>query len=141
MTIPRGIRNNNPGNLRLTKDEWNGLLPGDDLEFFTFKTPMYGIRALAKVLTNYGKKYKLGTIKEVISRWAPPSENDTQSYIDAVCYRLGCGEDVPIELRCTGIIELLVRAIIFHENGQQPYADDVILTAIHSGIGHDKTKH
>lgn len=139
--VPKGIRNNNPGNLRTTEDKWDGLVPSDDLAFFTFKTPTFGIRALAKVLTNYGKKHKLSTISEVINRWAPPEENDTQSYIDAVCYRLGCGENVPIELRCTGIIELLVRAIIYHENGQQPYADSVILTAIHSGMGYGKTRH
>ena len=139
--VPKGIRNNNPGNLRITKDKWDGLVPGEGLVFFTFKTPILGIRALAKVLTNYGKKHKLGTVSEIIHRWAPPEENDTQSYIDAVCYRLGCGEDVPIELRCAGIIELLVRAIIYHENGQQPYADSVILTAIHSGMGHSETKH
>ena len=139
--VTKGIRNNNPGNLRTTEDKWDGLVNTDDLAFFTFKTPTFGIRALAKVLTTYGKKHKLSTISEVINRWAPPEENDTQSYIDAVCYRLGCGENVPIELRCTGIIELLVRAIIYHENGQQPYADSVILTAIHSGMGYVKTRH
>jgi len=82
---PRGIRNNNPGNIRRNGDPWQGLAETQgDKEFFTFATPVYGIRALARTLITYQDRHGLRTIRQIISRWAPPVENDTESYVKAV---------------------------------------------------------
>ena len=136
--ISRGIRNNNPGNLREPRDggdEWEGeRATDDDPAFEEFNTPEDGIRALTKVLMNYYSKYELNTVTKIIERFAPPSENDTEAYIDVVAKRLGVGKDTEIWVPRTGTLELLVRAIIQHENGEQPYSDKVILDGIHRGL-------
>ena len=121
----RGIRNNNPGNIRITGDKWQGLLPGEDLSFFTFKDPEHGIRALAKILITYYNKHDLDRVETIINRWAPPSENDTTAYIEIVSKRLGVLPTDRLEFNI-GTLELLVRAIIQHENGTQPYDDRTI---------------
>lgn len=123
--LPRGIRNNNPGNVRKGKDNWRGADPlGEDEDFITFISPQFGIRAIAKILWNYNKKYHLTTVKEIINRWAPPNENDTDSYVTHVCERLGVSEGTPIDLHEPEIMVELVKAIIKHENGPGEWYDD-----------------
>lgn len=86
MMIPRGIRNCNPGNLRLSKDKWQGLRAVQtDKEFFQFETMAYGYRALIRTLQNYRKLHKCQTITDFISRYAPKIENNTAGYIQRVC--------------------------------------------------------
>lgn len=85
MNTPRGIRNNNPGNIRWGSD-WKGLKKDgkqQDPSFCVFETPEYGIRALAKLLQNYQLLYGLNTPRKIINRYAPPTENETVSYIDS----------------------------------------------------------
>ena len=88
--MSRGIRNNNPGNIRHGID-WDGLDEDQskDEEFSQFSTPEYGIRAMFKILKTYDNKYNLNTIEGIINRWAPPIENDTESYIDFVSSKVG----------------------------------------------------
>lgn len=87
---PRGIRNNNPGNIRRNGDPWQGLAKDQaDREFFTFQSAVYGIRALARLLITYQDKYGLCTIEGIITRWAPAIENNTASYIQAVARNTG----------------------------------------------------
>jgi hypothetical protein len=118
----RGIRQNNPGNLRKTADKWQGLAQlQSDAEFFTFKDPVYGIRALARTLINYQDKYGLRTIFAIINRWAPAVENNTNAYIDSVCKRTRRGARSTLNLHAYGDLAPLVEAIIHHENGAQPY--------------------
>ena len=96
--IPRGIRNNNPLNIRRTPDKWQGLMQTQtDSEFFQFKQLEYGWRAAFCLLTRtYYTKYGLDTIRKIVSRWAPPSENNTQSYISAVSRITGIVPDEPL---------------------------------------------
>jgi len=117
--MSRGIRNNNPGNIRHGID-WDGLNEDQskDEEFSQFSTPEYGIRAMFKILKTYDNKYNLNTIEEIINRWAPPIENDTESYIDFVSSKVG--KDRSEVLDQEDYI-LLVEAIIHMENGEQPY--------------------
>lgn len=129
--IPRGIRNNNPGNLRRTSDPWQGLIPRQtDREFFTFKSEVYGIRALARTLIAYQDNHRLRTIRQIISRWAPASENNTGAYIDAVAKSTGLDADRPLDMHRFEQLEAVVKAIIRHENGQQPYTDAQITKAL-----------
>ena len=126
----RGIRNNNPGNIR-HGEKWEGLSDKQtDSSFCVFKTPEYGIRAMAKILLNYQKKYGLKTIKQIISRWAPPNENDTQSYIKSVSAAVGVLPDDEISLNNKNVMMSLIKAIIKHENGEQPYSEEQILNGI-----------
>lgn len=128
--ISRGIRNNNPGNLD-KGDDWQGLADEQpDPRFCTFISPLWGIRALAKVLLTYQRKHNKHTIREIISRWAPPHENDTEAYIKAVSAHVHVIPDAPISLEDRTTMFLLVEAIIKHENGQQPYSGDVIHSAL-----------
>ncbi len=124
MSAPRGIRNNNPGNIRRSADPWQGLAKDqNDDAFFQFAEPKWGIRALARVLISYQDKHGLRTVRAIISRWAPPVENKTSSYIDHVAHRLGVGADDPLDVHDYRVLRGLVEAIIAHENGQQPYTD------------------
>ncbi len=119
---PRGIRNNNPGNLRKTNDKWQGLTdPQTDAVFCTFKSPIYGIRALARTLIAYQDDHNLRTIRQIISRWAPTLENDTVAYIKAVVETTGFTPDQTLDMHTYNHLKPLVQAIIKHENGQQPY--------------------
>jgi len=116
---PRGIRNNNPGNIR-HGDSWQGLAPEQpDSAFCTFVSPAYGIRAMGRILRNYQRKYGLNTVRGIISRWAPPTENDTEAYVLHVAEKLGVGADDAIDV--DSLLAPLVGAIIHHENGQCPY--------------------
>ena len=127
---PRGIRLNNPGNLR-KGDDWQGLAEFQtDPDFCVFTAPLWGIRALAKVLLNYQRKRQLNTVTQIINRWAPPNENNTQTYVADVAAGMHIMADSPISLedRCT--LFLMVETIIRHENGVQPYGGDVIHSAL-----------
>lgn len=124
----RGIRNNNPGNIR-HGDNWLGRADSQpDQAFITFESPEYGVRAMARILRNYQTKYGLSTVRGLISRWAPPIENNTGAYVDHVAHMLGVGADEQIIV--AGHLGKLIPAIIRHENGIQPYPDTVIADGI-----------
>ena len=125
--IPRGIRNNNPGNIDYTGTPWLGLAdPPSDGRFCRFVTPEHGIRAIARVIRTYYTRHNINTIRGVIGRWAPPAENDTLAYIDHVSARCGVGADQVVDPTTVDILVPLAAAIILHENGQQPYDDATI---------------
>ncbi|ELY4027380.1 hypothetical protein SMY33_003902 [Cronobacter malonaticus] len=139
MKTPRGIRNNNPGNLD-RGSPWQGLVNNpSEPRFCTFKDPVWGIRALAVTLITYHDKRRakdgssINTISEVIERWAPPNENDTAAYIREVAKAVGVTPDMVIDLHDYDTLRPLVEAIIRHENGRGPlktlnswYASEVI---------------
>lgn len=76
--MTRSERNNNPGNIRLTGDRWRGqVLPPPDRGFVTFAEPKWGYRALFVILEGYMIRHGLVTIRGIIGRYAPPSENAT----------------------------------------------------------------
>ncbi len=128
---PRGIRNNNPGNIRRNGDPWQGLAKDQaDREFFTFKSAVYGIRALARLLITYQDKYGLCTIETIIARWAPTVENDTKAYIQSVARHTGFSPLQTLDMHCFEYLKPVVEAIIQHENGQQPYSDAEITKAL-----------
>jgi len=92
---PRGIRNNNPLNIRRSGDKWQGLKAlQEDREFFQFSEMEWGWRAAFRILCNtYYNKYKLRTIRAIVSRWAPNNENNTAAYIRHVSDYTGIGPD------------------------------------------------
>jgi len=127
--MTRGLRNNNPGNIRKSGDAWRGLSAEQpDTDFFTFTAPEYGIRALAKILLTYESDYGLNTVRGIINRWAPPVENDTGSYVKSVASSMGVDPDRAINIGL--YLVLLVPAIVKHENGFNPYSDATIQAGI-----------
>lgn len=124
---PRGLRNNNPGNIEYNpKTKWQGLSnPPVEPEgrFARFKDPVYGIRAIARTLITYFDKHDCDTVMKVLSRWAPAVENDTKSYARAVAFDLGCGVNDPIDVHEYRVLRALVCGIIEHENGLQSYKE------------------
>ncbi len=134
-TQTRGIRNNNPMNIRedmRTDYDWIGEAAADyDPDFEEFDAPEYGIRAGVRILRTYKEKHGLNTISGIISRWAPETENDTQSYIKSVSQRLSLDENQQLSV---GQYPDLVKAIIYHENGVQPYTDNIIQTGVNLGL-------
>lgn len=124
-TRPRGIRNNNPGNIRADGTQWRGLR-GDDGAFCIFDKPENGIRAIARILKNYRAR-GIDTVAEIVRTWAPPVENNTEAYIASVCESCGKGRDTTIE---ADDYPQLISAIIWHENGQQPYTHEQIAAGV-----------
>ncbi len=115
----RGIRNNNPGNIRSGSADWEGMSPTQsDPSFVQFTSPEYGIRAMAVILNTYMNNYGLDTVSSIINRWAPPSENDTAAYISDVAGQMGVDPNQPLD---QSNMPALVSAIITHENGFNPY--------------------
>ena len=97
--LPRGIRNNNPLNIRRTaKDEWQGLRAQQtDASFCQFESLEYGWRAAFYLLTRtYYHKYRLYTIRMIVNKWAPPQENLTATYIENVSRLTKIPPDEPI---------------------------------------------
>jgi hypothetical protein len=117
----RGIRNNNPGNLRPGKTPWRGQV-GVDGGYCVFDTPENGLRALAMQLVIYQDKHGCRTVRDIITRWAPPEDNnDTEAYIAAVAAWLGVSDQQSIDLHDDLRLATLVSAIVQHENGSMPY--------------------
>jgi hypothetical protein len=96
--LPRGIRNNNPLNIRRSKDKWKGLRAVQaDAQFCQFESLEYGWRAAFYLLTRtYYHKYRLYTIRAIISKWAPPCENNSKAYVENVSRLTGIDPDEPI---------------------------------------------
>lgn len=113
----RGIRNNNPGNIRHGSN-WQGMSAEQtDLDFVQFDEMRYGIRALTKVLRNYERLHNLKSIRAIISRYAPTNENNTEAYIKSVADDLGVSSATYFSVTKSGKEFELIRAIIKHENG------------------------
>src|SRR5579872_14880 len=111
--LPRGIRNNNPGNIRRSIDKWQGLADPDhqtDPDFFIFQNPIYGIRAIARILITYQDKYGLQGVKGIISRWAPSSENKTDAYVAAVVKNTGMGDYDGVDMHKYADLKAMVKA-------------------------------
>lgn len=122
----RGIRNNNPGNIEYNaKNNWRGQV-GSDGRFVIFDSPLNGLRASAKLLKNKMKAGKT-TIGELIASWAPPHENNTAAYIAAVARAVGVDSRASLT---AAHIPALLKAIVRHENGGNPYSDELIQQAV-----------
>lgn len=119
--LPRGIRNNNPGNIRLSPTRWQGQAAlQTDGDFVVFSAPLYGLRALMKLLLTYHLKYGLDTVESIINRYAPPHENATDHYIRHMARALGVRRIDRIDLTRKLVLMRLAAAIIGHENGRPP---------------------
>lgn len=130
MTTPRGLRNHNPGNIRHSRTLWRGEAEFQtDREFVTFTAPEWGLRAIAKILLTY-QRAGFDTVRKIVTRWAPPSENDTTAYVVSVAQAVGVNPDARLDLTNPGLMASIIKAIVRHENGQQPFTDDQVTRAL-----------
>lgn len=128
--ISLGIRNNNPGNLELNAGiHWLGQV-GATGAYLQFDTPLHGIRALALDLLNQQRMHGLSCVKTIITKFAPASENDTRAYIADVADHLCVDELEGIVLTDAATLHMMVEAVIHHENGSQPYDDQLVAQAV-----------
>lgn len=116
--IPRGIRNNNPLNIRIGNTWLGERANPTDPAFEEFVTMEYGLRAAFLILRRYIRRYGKNTVTSIVSTWAPSSENNTLRYIDTVCQRTGLLPDEPIQYEDKVTMCLLVEAMAFVECGQ-----------------------
>ena len=130
---PRGIRNNNPGNIQKGVG-FAGEVEGNDSRFATFRTPEDGIRATARNLLTYQRQHGLDTVRDIVNRWAPPSENDTGAYVQQVARALGVEAGERLDLSDPGTLERLTTAIIRHENGMQPYTAEQLAEGVGAAL-------
>ena len=117
-TLPRGLRNNNPLNIRISTDRFVGeVQPSGDKEFKQFDTMAHGYRAAFRILKNYINNYKCDTIRKIISRWAPATENNTMAYVMTVSSRAGISPDALISSSNREEMIRIVAAMSYVENG------------------------
>jgi hypothetical protein len=117
---PRGIRNNNPGNIEWIADparRWRGMV-GKDGRYGVFDTPANGVRAIGGELRANFRRGE-NTLQAIFTEWAPPTENNTEAYIRDGEAELGVDRDAPLS---SSRIPAITAVIIKHENGVQPYS-------------------
>jgi hypothetical protein len=134
--LPRGVRNNNPGNLDRTSVPWQGedrtaTARERETRFCVFLRPEFGFRAMARTLSTYQNKHGLRTVRELIKRWAPATENNTEVYVRVVARALGVSPDEPINVGKHEVMLPLLRAIAHHEQGDDHWPDAVIAAGLH----------
>lgn len=126
MSLPRGLRNCNPGNIRITKDKWQGLREKqEDKSFFQFKEMKWGYRALIRTLQNYRLKWGCRTIADFINRWAPVVENNTSGYINRVCREMQVPNSYIPDINDKAAMCAFAAAISQVENGIPAVMEDI----------------
>jgi hypothetical protein len=124
---PRGIRNNNPGNLR--PDVWTGwpnAINADEDGYIVFKRPIDGVRAIVINLNIYKKKHGINTVSGIINRWTNDISPERRvSYIKFVSDNLGVYPDAILNLDDALTLKKLTKSIIFYENGIDPYSEKI----------------
>ena len=145
--LPRGIRNNNPGNILRAGNNWRGLAPEQpDGEFCTFIAPEWGLRALILVLQAYRRRH-IRTVRRIIETYCPPvhtfpdgrtMKQDTRAYVNFVAGGMGVPPDAQIDVTQRTVLRRLLPLIVRKENGQQPYGPEVFEAAMSlAGIAPD----
>jgi hypothetical protein len=129
---PRGLRNNNPGNIEKTNGKWGPEISGKDPRFATYATPEQGLTALNNLLDN---RYNGLSLTTIIGKYAPKNENNTQSYISTLAKSTGLDPNSPVDMSNPQTKAAIIKGIIQIENGHQPYPDEMIQSAISGQIG------
>ncbi len=137
LFLPRGIRNNNPGNIRLTGAKWRGQRSVQaDAAFVEFESPLLGLRALMVLLLTYFRRHDLDTVESIINRYAPPHENATDHYAESVAKQMGVKRREVLDVTKPAVLAGLARAIVNHENGKGDwYAPELYAQAASLALG------
>lgn len=140
---PRAVRNNNPGNIRVGT-AWQGLMPrgqmtGDQLQekdFCVFQTPVWGFRAMSEIFLTYHAKHGVQTLRQAISRWAPPNENNTDAYVVAVSHYCGFDPDATFPFSDPGAQQHLCYAVSVHECGAWYFSTGDLVHGVGAATSH-----
>lgn len=125
--MSRGLRNNNPGNIRLSSTTWQGeIKPSRDKAFCRFKSIEWGYRAMFKTLRTYATKHGCNTVRKMINRYAPSNENHTDNYIRVVCDRACIQPDAEVAINNKDEMCRIVAAMSFVENGVPAVMSDIL---------------
>jgi hypothetical protein len=131
--MTRGERNHNPANIEWNeRTPWLGQVPDferTDARFCQFDDDLHGIRALCRVLLTYQRKDGCKTLEDIVNRFAPPDENDTDAYLNDVSERSGIAAHVLLNLEDQANLVAVANAIISHENGRNPYPPELVTQA------------
>lgn len=127
---PLGVRNNNPGNLR----QW-GDAPRDARGYAIFPTMEAGLSAAVRNLVTQQQAHGLNTIRGIVSKWAPPSENNTAAYIADVSKRTGLAADQQLNLQDPKVVAPLISGIVRHEGNSAGVTDEMINKAVAAQLG------
>lgn len=123
---PRGLRNNNPGNIRISNTNYKGeIKPSQDRAFKQFESMPYGYRAMFVLIHTYKLRYGLDTIRKIISRYAPDNENNTEVYINRVSKESGINTDEKLDTMSPTQMIPMIAAMSLVENGIPANPDDV----------------
>ena len=114
----RGLRNNNPGNIRKNSERWmHEIIPSQDSAFKQFDSMEWGVRALFHLLNNFRLLYGLDTIEKMIGRYAPPNENNTEAYIKSVSEWSNVSRSSSLTTTNRDVMVPIVEAMIRVETG------------------------
>lgn len=123
--VTRAVRNNNPGNIRVSAtQDWQGTMRPEDMspeqaeekDYVVFAAPSWGFRAIAKTLVSY-KHHGFTSVRRIVTRWAPPVENNTAAYIEAVCDEAEFDADQFVDCQDAETAFKIIKAIARHEAG------------------------
>ena len=124
--MSRGLRNNNPGNIRLGKVRYKGeRAKSSDKAFRQFESVEWGYRAMFVLLHTYALKHGCNTLRKIINRYAPPSENHTENYIRRVAHATHLSPDEKISTTDKGVMTAIVAAMAEVENGVKANMEDI----------------
>ena len=124
--MSRGLRNNNPGNIRLGSFRYKGeRAQSSDSAFRQFESVEWGYRAMFVLLHTYAVKHGCRTLRQIINRYAPPVENHTDNYIRRVAYATHLSPDEEISTTDGAVMTAVVAAMSEVENGVKAVMEDV----------------
>lgn len=123
--LPRGLRNNNPLNIRIGNTWLGERSCPTDPEFEEFVSIAYGYRAAFCILRRYIRRYHKDTIRAIVTTWAPPVENHTTKYIDFVAKAVGIAPDTHLLYEDRDTMTRVVAAMSHMECGVPAIIDDV----------------
>ncbi|EPG3036655.1 lytic transglycosylase domain-containing protein [Citrobacter freundii] len=136
---PRGIRNNNPGNIDF-RGQSGATLERPGGRFARFETAYDGLKALSRQLMRYFEGKTTGkplqTLNDIISTWAPGNENNTGAYIAQLSKVMGVAPDAILNLKDPQVMTSLMNGIIHHENGRNPYPSELVRMAAGGSTSH-----
>jgi hypothetical protein len=141
-SAPRGIRNNNPGNIQKTDVQWQGKVDSTDPRYEAFATPEAGIRALA-LNAQHLQANGAQSVTDLISKWSPSAENGpkvTQAYIENVSKSMGVSPTDNINLQDPAQLQAFTQAVISQENGNNPYTPEQVTTGVQAALGKAKLR-
>lgn len=140
-SAPRGIRNNNPGNLNYAGQAGATMEGGEGGRFAVFESMQHGVAALYKQLQLYFKR-GINTLSSIVKTYAPASDNNNvDAYISALTKATGKGANEVLDSGDTATIARLMKGIVDHENGKGYISSSDIMGGIQLGAGSSASRN